>query len=576
MTRRLFLAFLISCIITGNAAAQAPAAAGHKVYLHLCKNIYYPGEKIWLSAYLSEAGSNRLISSRQPLYVQAFRPDGTSAGQAVLYSANGRGFGYLQLGPELPTGIYRLRAFTRMMYETQESLYEARFVVQRPQDERGPALPAATAALSDWLSPLQVTVQTEKERFGLRERVRVRVKVKDGFKKPVAGTFSMSVVEMPLLQGSAPNGILQQMPYLPATTPATTPEAEGVLWYGVVKHRKKGEPIPNAVVILMVLDSAQRNQSVVLQADEHGLIALRGLDFSGQHEVNWQINDKKGKHLAQATIEWQPFPPRENLLPLPFDWGPRRDAARQDAPKYLADGDSQPIWVENAIALPEITVSDFDLRRDTITDKVGQIKIHTEPTFAIDFAKNPTRFSRVEDMIAMLPGVMSLGAADGEGISTFRIRGVGVGLPIFFIDGIPVQNLGLLNPNDVVRIEVISGANAAAYGMNATGGVIAIYTNRAPGKPYYDGKASTTVEKLEGYQPDRPFYAPDYSEKLPEHDSPDRRRLLYWNPEIITDAQGMAVLSFYTSDQTGHFRIVVEGMSRDNAGRGEKEIVVER
>ena len=177
-------------------------------------------------------------------------------------------------------------------------------------------------------------------------------------------------------------------------------------------------------------------------------------------------------------------------------------------------------------------------------------------------------------MMAMLPGVMSLGASDGEGISTFRIRGVGVGAPIFFIDGIPVQSLGLINPNDVVRIEVISGANAAIYGMNSTGGVIAIYTNRVPGKLYYDGKASTKLEKLEGYQPDRAVYAPDYGEKLPEHDSPDRRRLLYCNPEVTTDENGMAVLSFYTSDLPGAFRIVVEGMNRDNVGRGEKEIVV--
>ena len=87
--------------------------------------------------------------------------------------------------------------------------------------------------------------------------------------------------------------------------------------------------------------------------------------------------------------------------------------------------------------------------------------------------------------------------------------------------------------------------------MNSTGGVIAIYTNRVPGKLYYDGKASTKLEKLEGYQPDRAFYAPDYSEKLPEHDSPDRRRLLYWNPEVITDEKGMAVLSFYTSTCAG-------------------------
>ena len=58
------------------------------------------------------------------------------------------------------------------------------------------------------------------------------------------------------------------------------------------------------------------------------------------------------------------------------------------------------------------------------------------------------------------------------------------------------------------------------------------------------------------------------------HGSPDCRRLVHWKPEVITDEKGMAVLSFYTSDLPGAFRIVVEGMNRDNVGRGEKEIVV--
>lgn len=563
------------------AARPTPVATyyvpPHKIYVHLAKTIHYPGEKVWLSAYLSEGNGNRLLSSQQPVYVQVYRPDGTLATQATLYTAKGRGFGYLQLAPDLPTGIYRLRAFTRSMYEADQAVHETKLIVQRPQEARAPVLAAATGESVTWPAPLQVTVQTEKDQFGPRERVRVRIKVKDLAKNPIAGTFSVAVVDTALTDAWANKvGILHAMPYLPEAI-ATAPDTEpGVLLYGTVKHQKKGEPIANAQVILMVLDSANRNQSAVLQSDAEGRIALKGIDFSGKKEITYQINDKKGKNMANAIVEWQPFPPTETLPSLPFEWGPRRDAADNKVASYLADGDRQPMWVENAIALPEITVSDFDLRRDTVTDKVGQIKLHTEPTFSIDFAKNPTRFARVEDMIAMLPGVMSLGNSDGGDISTFRIRGVGVGTPIFFIDGIPVQSLGLLNPNDVVRIEVISGANAAIYGMNSTGGVIAIYTNRAPGKLYYDGKASTKLEKLEGYQPDRPFYAPNYAEKLPEHETPDRRRLLYWNPEVVTDEKGMAVLSFYTSDLPGAFRITVEGMNRDNVGQGAKVIAVGR
>jgi hypothetical protein len=49
---------------------------------------------------------------------------------------------------------------------------------------------------------------------------------------------------------------------------------------------------------------------------------------------------------------------------------------------------------------------------------------------------------------------------------------------------------------------------------------------------------------------------------------------LYWNPEVKTDENGEANISFYTSDEKGKFLITIEGVGE----RGEissKKIILE-
>jgi hypothetical protein len=42
---------------------------------------------------------------------------------------------------------------------------------------------------------------------------------------------------------------------------------------------------------------------------------------------------------------------------------------------------------------------------------------------------------------------------------------------------------------------------------------------------------------------------------------PDFRSLLYWTPEIKSGADGEKQLSFYTSDLTGKYALVVQGLT---------------
>lgn len=67
--------------------------------------------------------------------------------------------------------------------------------------------------------------------------------------------------------------------------------------------------------------------------------------------------------------------------------------------------------------------------------------------------------------------------------------------------------------------------------------------------------------KLKGYQRYREFYQPDYETNPLEKNIADLRSTLIWNPEIITDEDGTARVEFFSSDITGKFKGVFEGIA---------------
>ena len=44
---------------------------------------------------------------------------------------------------------------------------------------------------------------------------------------------------------------------------------------------------------------------------------------------------------------------------------------------------------------------------------------------------------------------------------------------------------------------------------------------------------------------------------------PDFRSVLYWSPDVNTDAGGKALASFYTSDKPGQYIAVMQGITAD-------------
>lgn len=115
------------------------------------------------------------------------------------------------------------------------------------------------------------------------------------------------------------------------------------------------------------------------------------------------------------------------------------------------------------------------------------------------------------------PGVMVINnsAAPGESGSTIRVRGTstlegGVD-PLYVVDGMPTDDISMINPNDIKSMEILKdAASAAIYGSRSANGVILITT-----KSGEEGKPKIDIRYLHSWS--------RRSKKIPQANADDRR-----------------------------------------------------
>lgn len=105
-------------------SAMQASRPREKLYLHLDKNVYFPGDTIWFAAYLQDALSGRPSTRSGIIYVELLNGSnglvvrealrtlaGTASGQVAIDSSTEQG------------GIYRIRAYTNWMQNFGDTLF---------------------------------------------------------------------------------------------------------------------------------------------------------------------------------------------------------------------------------------------------------------------------------------------------------------------------------------------------------------------------------------------------------------------------------------------------------------------
>ena len=86
-----------------------------KVFLHLDRNSYITGESIWFSAYCVDAANHIPVDISKVLNVELLDASGQSIKQVRVKLSKGLGKGQIFVSPDLPSGQYKVRAFTNWM-----------------------------------------------------------------------------------------------------------------------------------------------------------------------------------------------------------------------------------------------------------------------------------------------------------------------------------------------------------------------------------------------------------------------------------------------------------------------------
>lgn len=115
-------------------------------------------------------------------------------------------------------------------------------------------------------------------------------------------------------------------------------------------------------------------------------------------------------------------------------------------------------------------------KKETVTGAISSIK-----TEDIRRSSSPNLAVALTGQIPGLSVLQTSGQPGNEGISLF-LRGIGTlndASPLILIDGVPRDNISLLDPNEVESISVLKDASATAvYGVRGANGVIVVTTRR--------------------------------------------------------------------------------------------------
>ena len=446
-----------------------------------------------------------------------------------------------------------------------------------------------------------ITIKTDKTVYGAREKATCNVTITDSMSKPVRALFVLSVTDdnmdkqagldsrtetVFLDQLDVPNGVRghnrAQWDLIMMTQPAKfrgwNPYRDDEVRVSGdyltdtslqnVSGRifdKKNRPVAEEVVTLF---STQKNILFISDTtDQLGRFRFRlPIEFPDSTQFTLQVANKKGtKEDKRIVVDSFPFPTPATPAFLRKKFDSARLVTMKDLKLTLMDTLN---FGKGKEWLREVTVKGTR-KKQLNYDEKKRISSFSHIVTADQLAQG---IGSLTNAILMVPGIT---LRDGKLIALggFALHDHE---PLLVIDGVPVlldspdigesspilSFLKFMSPNTIDFIEFLPGPEAAAWGLRGAFGVISI--NTTPRTHYDDDYMYLGLKKIfvKGYAEPRSFIAPDYNVKEIKRSSyPDLRSTLFWNGATLTDANGKASLTFFTSDPTTTYTVSLVGIT---------------
>lgn len=455
--------------------------------------------------------------------------------------------------------------------------------------------------------PLNISFLPTKNAYQTREKVTVEIMAKDHEGKPVEGDFSVAVsdagqiLEAPyaenistylLLSSDVKGKIEQPAYYFDNTMPEANRHLDVLMmtqgwrrfkWSDIMKpeyekpkfdlergislsgeiSRQNGKMFEKPINLTFIFSLKDSTRLFGMgEAAKNGTFSLADLNFVDSAKV--MIQAVAGSNRNTKIFINKNFSPKIQLVAIPYN---AVSFEENELTEYLKR-------TKEALELEKILRFN---KAQMLQEVVVKAKRKTEERDTRVLYSNASKSLKVDQTMIGYMNVLDLirGRIAGVQVSgdamnpTVTIRGAssfsGPSEPLFLLDGMRTDKSAILSLPvvDVEKVDILTGAESAIYGMGAGAGVISILTKRGNSDYDYSNEKAMGVElvNIAGYAPLKEFYAPNYDEKIPEHIRPDYRSTIYWLPKIKTNAEGKAVFSFFNTDAITDVTLHLEGLT---------------
>jgi hypothetical protein len=323
------------------------------------------------------------------------------------------------------------------------------------------------------------------------------------------------------------------------------PEQNGHIVSGRVVQSRTGAPAKQASVYLSVPGAP--SQLSATETDNAGNFRFELPSHYGAGEIVVTVAAAKDS-LYSIEIK----------NPFSANYSPVR------IPQFLLYKDNEQALVERNIGMQVLHAYYTDSIERFTTPQVDTTPFYgaADRAYMLD---DYTRFTTMEEVLNEYVTEVILVKRDGKFYPHMLkgTQGPQDGEPLVLLDGVPVDGNQMVSydPMKVKKLEVV--VSRYVLGSDIYGGIVHFITYKG-GSENLKLDAGAIIMDYEGLQMKREFYSPDY-ENNAMSTLPDFRNVLYWTPAVKTGADGKAQLSFFTSDLSGKYVGVIEGM--DENGR---------
>lgn len=553
MKRALSSLFLLCCLLVP-LRLQAQERTVERTYLSTDRDAYIAGETLWCSAFCMDAATGRPSALSSIVYVELHNADGVAATARIALSG-GRGGGGLALPLNLPTGNYRLIAYTAQNRNEAEydfpgaaaktvSVYNAFSRERVGAVELSEERPAPPEALAD-AGPLSLTAPATAAPGAV---VSLEVTVPDD------ATFSLSVC---LEDGLPHNGNPSMETFLlalsqterPLFSQDFVPEFEGEIIRGHVEGCDPAQRSALAGRYAFLSAPGSKSDLYVSRIDSLGGVAFFTGNLYGEKELMTEIEGLDTLSNAHLVLE-EPFAKPSLAAPAPLTlYAPLADAltaravAMQIERRFRAD-----------------TLLAFLPRRDNLLFEESLCHRYRLDDY--------TRFPLMRETFAEFIPELRVRERGGRTEIQVRVED-GSPDPVFqgrpsltLLDGVPVFDQEKICRYDPLLVECIEIYPYNYYvGAREFAGIVNFVTFKRNLPAMRFGNSARVVNWHGALLPT----AYTCAATLGAQDYPDYRRTAFWHP--LLEARGGEPLRIdcLLPGYAGTFAVTVEGVTAEGA-----------